>query len=318
MTLVLLYSRGPGTKRFCSGDRVKRNRRLHWWKRVPLPQRTRPAQAIRSLSETHHRHGKRIRHRWGHVLHVVCDLTILFRECPFYQTGPKVSSFDRDSVPHLAATWARKLVKSGSFAAAVPPKKPKRWDGEQGGSFDQLEDEMRGLVQTIMQRSPMAIRMIKRALNAELDVTRINGICRDATLMYYLMEEAQEVKTPFWRNRPDFKKFPKFMTCYRFPQSIMPLQATYSNITCTSNNRQELPGECYWKETWFVKVWESRQPWNIRIGKCTLFPIKCRRPPEFEKILKECRRFWQPTSDIRYLRDWVLSIRLGYRHSGFK
>ena len=66
--------------------------------------------------------------------------------------------------------------------------------------------------QTIMQRSPMAIRMIKRGLNAELDGQRgLMEFAGDATLMYYMMEEAQEGKNAFLEKRdPNFKKFPKF------------------------------------------------------------------------------------------------------------
>ena len=63
-----------------------------------------------------------------------------------------------------------------------------------------------------MQRSPMAIRMIKRGLNAELDGQRgLMELAGDATLMYYMMEEAQEGKNAFLEKRdPNFKKFPKF------------------------------------------------------------------------------------------------------------
>jgi len=78
--------------------------------------------------------------------------------------------------------------------------------------FEMLEDETVSWCQTIMERSPMAIRMLKRAFNAELDgqigTMEFSG---DATLMFYLMEEAQEGKNAFLEKRkPDFQKFPKF------------------------------------------------------------------------------------------------------------
>ena len=78
--------------------------------------------------------------------------------------------------------------------------------------FEQLEDETVDLCKTIMKRSPMAIRMIKRALNAELDGQHgLMEFAGDATLMYYLMAEAQEGKNAFLEKRdPDFDQFPKF------------------------------------------------------------------------------------------------------------
>ena len=78
--------------------------------------------------------------------------------------------------------------------------------------FDQLEETTIEWCQTMLQRSPMALRMIKRGLNAELDgQTGIMELSGDATLMFYLMEEAQEGRQAFLEKRePDFKQFPKF------------------------------------------------------------------------------------------------------------
>jgi naphthoate synthase len=75
-----------------------------------------------------------------------------------------------------------------------------------------LEDTTVEWCQTIMKRSPLAIRMIKRGLNAELDGQRgLMEFAGDATLMYYLMEEAQEGKRAFLEKRePNFQQFPKF------------------------------------------------------------------------------------------------------------
>ena len=78
--------------------------------------------------------------------------------------------------------------------------------------LEKLEEETMEWAQTILQRSPMAVRMIKRALNAELDGQRgMMEFAGDATLLYYLMEEAQEGKNAFLEKRdPDFSQFPKF------------------------------------------------------------------------------------------------------------
>ena len=79
-------------------------------------------------------------------------------------------------------------------------------------SFDELEKTTMEWCETIMTRSPLAIRMIKRGLNAELDGQHgLMELAGDATLMYYLTEEAQEGKNAFLEKRqPDFQKFPKF------------------------------------------------------------------------------------------------------------
>lgn len=78
--------------------------------------------------------------------------------------------------------------------------------------FDRLEEETMEWCRDIMTRSPLAIRMIKRALNAELDGQHgLMEFAGDATLMYYLMDEAQEGKNAFLEKRdPDFDQFPMF------------------------------------------------------------------------------------------------------------
>jgi len=151
----------------------------------------------------------------GHVLHVVCDLTIASSTARFGQTGPKVGSFDAGfGSSYLARCVGQKKAreiwflcrqysadeaeKMGMVNKVVPPER--------------LEDETVEWCETILKRSPMAIRMIKRALNAELDGQRgMMEFAGDATLMYYLMAEAQEGKNAFLEKRdPDFDRFPKF------------------------------------------------------------------------------------------------------------
>jgi naphthoate synthase len=151
----------------------------------------------------------------GHVLHVVCDLTIAADHAKFGQTGPKVGSFDGGFgssylARHVGQKKAREIwflcrqytadecEKMGLVNKVVP--------------LAQLEDETVDWCNTIMERSPMAIRMLKRSFNAELDGQHgLMELAGDETLLYYLTEEAQEGKHAFLEKRkPDFQKYPKF------------------------------------------------------------------------------------------------------------
>ena len=151
----------------------------------------------------------------GHVLHIICDLTIASENARFGQTGPKVGSFDGGfGSSYLARCVGQKKAREIWFLCRQYTAK----EAEDMGMvnkvvpFGQLEDETVEWCKTIMKRSPMAIRMIKRALNAELDGQHgLLEFAGDATLMYYLMEEAQEGKNAFLEKRdPDFEQFPKF------------------------------------------------------------------------------------------------------------
>lgn len=151
----------------------------------------------------------------GHVLHVVCDLTIAAVTARFGQTGPKVGSFDAGfGSSYLARCVGQKKVREIWFLC----RQYTAAEAERMGMVNKvvplecLEDETVEWAETILQRSPMAIRMIKRALNAELDGQRgLMEFAGDATLLYYLMDEAQEGKNAFLEKRqPDFDQFPKF------------------------------------------------------------------------------------------------------------
>jgi naphthoate synthase len=151
----------------------------------------------------------------GHVLHVVCDLTIASENARFGQTGPKVGSFDAGFgssylARHVGQKKAREIwFLCNQYTAA---------EAEAMGMvnkvvpFADLEATTVDWCRTMMKRSPMALRMIKRGLNAELDGQRgLMELAGDATLMFYLMEEAQEGKNAFLEKRdPDFSKFPQF------------------------------------------------------------------------------------------------------------
>lgn len=150
----------------------------------------------------------------GHVLHVVCDLSVASENAIFGQTGPRVGSFDAGfGSSYLARVvgqkkareiWflcrqytARQALDMGLVNTVVPP--------------EQLEDEYVQWAEEMMQLSPLALRMIKAGLNAELDgQAGIQELAGDATMLYYLTDEAQEGKQAFLEKRkPDFRKFPK-------------------------------------------------------------------------------------------------------------
>ncbi len=151
----------------------------------------------------------------GNVLQVVCDLSIASENAIFGQTGPKVGSFDAGfGSSYLARCVGQKKAREIWFLC----KQYSAQEALEMGMvnivvpFDKLEETTVDWCRTILKRSPMAIRMIKRALNAELDGQHgMMQFAGDATLMYYLMEEAQEGKNAFLEKRdPDFEQFPKF------------------------------------------------------------------------------------------------------------
>lgn len=151
----------------------------------------------------------------GHVLHVVCDLTIASENAKFGQTGPKVGSFDGGfGSSYLARSIGQKKTREIWFLCQQYTAEEAREMGmvNKVVPLEQLEDATIEWCEIMQKRSPMALRMIKRCLNAELDGQHgLMQLAGDATLMYYLMDEAQEGKKAFLEKRkPDFKKFPKF------------------------------------------------------------------------------------------------------------
>jgi len=151
----------------------------------------------------------------GHVLHVMCDLTIASENAKFGQTGPKVGSFDAGfGSSYLARNVGQKKAREIWFLNLqyTAEEAEKMGMVNKVVPLDQLEDATVEWCQIMMKRSPMALRMIKMGLNAELDgQAGIQELAGNATLMYYMMDEAQEGKNAFLEKRdPDFKKFPKF------------------------------------------------------------------------------------------------------------
>ena len=150
----------------------------------------------------------------GHVLHVVCDLTIAADNAIFGQTGPKVGSFDGGfGSSYLARIVGQKKAREIWYLC----KQYNAQEAEAMGLVNkvvpvqQLEKEGVEWARQMLQHSPMALRVLKSAFNADLDGQQgIQELAGNATLLYYMSEEAQEGKKAYLEKRkPDFKKFPK-------------------------------------------------------------------------------------------------------------
>jgi len=150
----------------------------------------------------------------GHVLHVICDLTIAADNAIFGQTGPKVGSFDGGfGSSYLARMVGQKKAREIWYLC-------RQYNAQEAldmglvnkvVQIDKLEEEGVQWANEILQHSPMAIRVLKSAFNAELDgQAGIQELAGNATLLYYMSEEAQEGKQAYNEKRkPNFKKFPK-------------------------------------------------------------------------------------------------------------
>lgn len=150
----------------------------------------------------------------GHVLHLMCDITIASENAMFGQTGPKVGSFDAGfGASYLARIVGQKKAREIWFMCRLYTAQ----QAEQMGMvnkvvpFVRLEDEVVDWAETMMERSPLALRMIKAGLNAELDgQAGIQQLAGDATMLYYMLDEAREGGQAFLEKRkPNFKKYPK-------------------------------------------------------------------------------------------------------------
>lgn len=148
----------------------------------------------------------------GHVLHLMCDLTIASSTAVFGQTGPKVGSFDAGfGASYLARIVGQKKAREIWFLC----RQYSAEEAERMGMVnkvvppEQLEDEVVAWAEAMMQHSPLALRMIKAGLNAELDgQAGIQQLAGDATMLYYMLDEAQEGGRAFLEKRkPDFSKF---------------------------------------------------------------------------------------------------------------
>ena len=151
----------------------------------------------------------------GHVLHLVCDLTIAADNARFGQTGPRVGSFDGGyGASYLARVVGQKKAREIWFLC-------RQYDAQQALDMglvntvvplDQLEAEALQWSREILEKSPMALRFLKAGFNADTDgQAGLQQLAGDATLLYYLTEEAKEGKNAFLEGRkPDYSKFPRF------------------------------------------------------------------------------------------------------------
>ena len=150
----------------------------------------------------------------GHVLHIVCDLTIAADNARFGQTGPKVGSFDGG----LGSSYLARIV--GQKKAREIWYLCRQYDAKQALEMglvntvvpvDELEAETVKWCREMLEHSPLALRMLKASLNADCDGQMgLLDLAGNATLLYYMSEEAKEGKNAFLEKRkPDFSKFPR-------------------------------------------------------------------------------------------------------------
>ena len=213
---VIVFT-GEGEKAFCSGgdqkirgnagyvgnDGVPRLNVLDLQKQI----RTMPKPVIASVA------GYAV--GGGHVLHMICDLTIAAENAKFGQTGPNVGSFDGGwGASYMARIigqkraremWylckfynAQEALEWGLVNAVVP--------------ISELEIETINWCRKILEKSPMAIRLLKASLNADCDgQAGLQQLAGDATMLFYMTEEAQEGRDAFKEKRkPNFKKFKRY------------------------------------------------------------------------------------------------------------
>jgi naphthoate synthase len=151
----------------------------------------------------------------GHVLHMMCDLTIAADNARFGQTGPKVGSFDGG----YGAAYMARII--GQKRAREVWMLCRQYDAQQALAmglvnavvpYARLEAETIEWCREILQHSPMALRCLKAALNADCDgQAGLQELAGNATLLFYMTEEGREGRDAFVEKRPpNFKKFPRF------------------------------------------------------------------------------------------------------------
>lgn len=151
----------------------------------------------------------------GHVLHLMCDLTIAADNARFGQTGPRVGSFDGGyGAAYMARIVGQKKAREIWFLC-------RQYDAAQALAmglvncvvpYERLEEETVQWCREMLANSPIALRCLKAALNADCDgQAGLQELAGNATLLYYLSEEGQEGRNAYVEKRkPDFRKFPRF------------------------------------------------------------------------------------------------------------
>jgi naphthoate synthase len=153
----------------------------------------------------------------GHVLHVICDLTIAAENARFGQTGPKVGSFDGGfGAVQLARLVGQKKAREIWYLC-------RQYDAQEALAMglvnkvvplEKLEDEGVAWAREMLQHSPLALRLLKSSFNAELDgMAGITELSHNATMLFYMSDEGKEGRDAFLEKRPprysDFEQFPR-------------------------------------------------------------------------------------------------------------
>lgn len=217
--VILLTGKGPaadGKYAFCSGgdQRIRGDQGYVGGDGVPRLNVLDLQKMIRSISKPVIALVAGYAIGGGHVLHVVCDLSIAADNAIFGQTGPKVGSFDGG----FGASYLARLV--GQKRAREIWYLCRQYNAQEAFEMglvnkvvpvEELQDEGVQWAREILQHSSLSIRLLKSAFNAELDGQQgIQELAGNATLLYYMTEEAQEGKKAYLEKRkPDFNKFPK-------------------------------------------------------------------------------------------------------------
>jgi naphthoate synthase len=205
---------GEGTEAFCSGgdQRVRGSAGYVGEDKVPRLNVLDLQKQIRSLPKPVVAMVAGYAIGGGHVLHVVCDLTIAAENARFGQTGPKVGSFDGGfGASYLARLVGQKKAREIWFLC-------RQYDAAQALDMglvnavvpvERLEEETVGWCREMLAMSPLALRCLKASFNAETDgEAGLQELAGNATLLYYMTEEAQEGRNAYLEKRkPDFSKF---------------------------------------------------------------------------------------------------------------
>lgn len=209
--------RGKGEKAFCSGgdQKIRKKGGYADQKQIPRLNILDVQKQIRSLPKPVIASVAGYAIGGGHVLHVVCDLTICAENARFGQTGPKVGSFDGGlGSSYLARIVGQKKAREIWFLCKQYSAKEALAMGlvNKVAPLKELEKETLKWAKDILKHSPMAIRCLKAALNADCDGQMgLLDLAGHSTLLYYLTAEAEEGKKAFLEKRePDFSSFPRY------------------------------------------------------------------------------------------------------------
>ncbi len=215
-TIGVIVLTGAGTKAFCSGgdQRIRGNAGYQNGEGQELLNVLDLQREIRSLPKPVIAMVAGYAIGGGHVLHLVCDLTIAADNAIFGQVGPKVGSFDGGfGASYLARIVGQKKAKEIWFLC-------KQYNAQEALEMglincvvplEQLESKTQEWCDQILQHSPLALRCLKSAFHADCDgQAGLQELSGNATMLYYMTQEAQEGKNAFLEKRkPNFSKFPK-------------------------------------------------------------------------------------------------------------